>query len=682
MKLTYNWLKDFVDIELTPEALAHKLTMAGLEVISLEHKDRDVIFEIEVTANRPDLLSVFGIAREVAAITGKKLKSATGHKPQATGNRLRHEACSLRLEIENKKDCPLYTAKIIKDVKVSPSPGWLKKRLELIDCRSINNIVDITNYCLFTWGEPLHAFDLDKLNQNTIFVRRAKMHEKITTIDGVLRTLNPDILVITNNKTAVAIAGIMGGKDTEVTDGTKNILLEAAVFNPIIIRHGRQILGTQTDSSYRFERGIDLPTAEFASWQAVHLIQDLAKASCVAAKREVASRSKIKSINLNVSSVHKILNINIAPAKIKNILNSLGFTAKTKSKNNLSVTVPSHRPDVNLEIDLLEEIARIFGYERIPKSLPKVSPQTSIKEQRDLVCLTKNILVGLGLNEVITYSLVDKNLLNNLGGMQEQSTIEILNPLSKEQEILRPSILPSLMACVAHNLNQKQGYINIFEVAKVFSKTEAGPKEQLVLGVALCGTKSLWFGQGHIQDEVGFLHLKGILEVLLQRLGIHQKEYKFNFKNEYEYSAYVKETKIGTLRKLERAILDKLDIKNKEVFAAEVALDNLLSYSQLNKKFVPLSRYPGISRDISLVLQEDISVERVMAVIAQMGEALLQEIEITDYYKGKQIDSGFKGLTISCLYASTNRTLTETEINPIHARIIQELKNKLNAKIR
>jgi phenylalanyl-tRNA synthetase beta chain len=206
--------------------------------------------------------------------------------------------------------------------------------------------------------------------------------------------------------------------------------------------------------------------------------------------------------------------------------------------------------------------------------------------------------------------------------MQEQSTIEILNPLSKEQEILRPSILPSLMACVAHNLNQKQGYINIFEVAKVFSKTEAGPKEQLVLGVALCGTKSLWFGQGHIQDEVGFLHLKGILEVLLQRLGIHQKEYKFNFKNEYEYSAYVKETKIGTLRKLERAILDKLDIKNKEVFAAEVALDNLLSYSQLNKKFVPLSRFPGISRDISLVLKEDVSVERVMAVIAQMREAL------------------------------------------------------------
>jgi len=307
MKVTYNWLKDFVEIKIPPQALVNKLTMAGLEVTSLEPKEGDCVFEIEVTSNRPDCLSVIGIAREVAAITGKKLKllSAIRYPLSAKNSQL------ISIRIEDKKDCPLYTAKIIRDVKVKPSPAWIKKRLELIGCRSVNNIVDITNYVLFTWGEPLHAFDLGKIKGSTIFVRRAKTGEKITTIDGEQRALDSDILIIADNQNPIAIAGVMGGKDTEVIERTHDILLEAAVFNPIIVRRGRQKLGIQSDSSYRFERSVDAQIVEKASWQAVELIQKLAGGSCIFAKSSGLPQAKKKSLSLEVSTVNKILGVDI-----------------------------------------------------------------------------------------------------------------------------------------------------------------------------------------------------------------------------------------------------------------------------------------------------------------------------------------------------------------------------------
>ncbi len=686
MKITYNWLKDFVEIKISPQALADKLTMAGLEVTSLEERDGDVVFEIEVTSNRPDWLSVAGIAREAAAITNSKVKfpaTKIGGSAKNFGGKIKNfkkEKLAFKIEIQDKNDCPLYTAKIIRDVKVRPSPDWLRKRLELVGCRSVNNIVDITNYVLFELGEPLHAFDLDKMNQDAILVRRAKVNERMTTIDGEQKILNPDTLVIADKIKAVAIAGIMGGRDTEVTESTKNILLEAAVFNPIIVRRARQALGLQSESAYRFERGVDSAIVENASLRAAALIEELACGRCVLIKSSAKPKTKKKSIGLDTSTVQKILGVNIAPVKIKRILSSLGF----KTKNNFRVEIPAHRQDVNLEIDLIEEIARILGYEFIPATLPRLSLKSNIalEEEQGLASLIKNILVGLGLNEVITYSLIDKDLLRSFGMEQGSGVIEILNPLSKEQEILRPALIPSLAKCVAYNLNQKQGYINVFEIAKVFSGVKEKPEEQPVLGIALCGQRSLWFNQGHIQDEVGFLHLKGILETLFQRLGIKKEEYKFIGENSYEFEVRVKEVKIGMLRKLEQAILDRLDIKNKEVFALEIALEKLCPGIRINKKFMPLARYPGVSRDISLVLKEDIPVERVIKLIVEQGTKLLQEAETTDYYKGKQIEPGFKGLTISCLYSSSERTLTEAEINPIHSGIIQALKDQLQVKIR
>jgi len=567
MKVTYNWLKDFVEIKIPPKDLAERLTMAGLEVTSLEEKDTDFVFEIEVTPNRADCLSVIGIAREVAAITGKKLKTVSSIKYQVSSK-------NLRLKIENKKDCPLYTAKIIKDVKVKPSPDWLRKRLELVDCRSINNVVDITNYILFAWGEPLHAFDLDKLNGQTIIVRRAKEKEKIVTIDGEARALNADILVIADRNGPLAIAGVMGGKDSEVIENTKNILLEAAIFNPVIVRRSRQSLGLQTESSYRFERGIDLATAKVASWQAVKLIQDLCAGSLVKALDAGLTKEKRKIVNLSLSTLNKVLDTEIKAPKARDILEDLGFKVSESSNHDFKVRIPSHRQDVSLEIDLIEEIARIYGYANIAQTLPKVTPHITNSGIRDLVSAIKNILIGLGLNEVITYSLISKDLLKDLEIGEHPKTIEILNPLSKEQEILRPSVISGLASCIAYNLNQKQNYINIFEIAKAFLNIPDKPTEELVLGIALCGTKSLLLGQGMVKDEIGLLHLKGIIETVFKRLGI--KDYHFILEGNYQFAVCLNKNRVGFMGQLKKEILERLDIKNKDIFVGELYLEKIL----------------------------------------------------------------------------------------------------------
>ena len=473
----------------------------------------------------------------------------------------------------------------------------------------------------------------------------------------------------------------MGGKDTEVTVGTKNILLEAAIFNPITIRRARQKLGVQSESSYRFERGIDLEIVDKASWRAAELIQRLVGGTCVLTKASGLTKTRKKNIALDVAGVRKILGVNIAPVKIKKILNSLAFKTKVKTKNIFMVKVPSYRPDVSLEIDLIEEIARIYGFAQISQTLPRVSPHVTTLETRDLVSLIKNILVGLGLNEVITYSLIDKDALKDFTEELTSSVIEILNPLSKEQEILRPTLLTGLLSCVALNLNQKQSYLNIFEIAKAFSQEGVKAKEELVLGIALCGTKSLLLAQGLIKEEVGLLHLKGILEVLFARLGINN--YNFNsIDRSPEVAACIDNETIGTIGQLPKATLERFEIKNKDVFTLEISLDRLLSCADLKRRFAPLPIYPAVSRDISLVLKEGIRAADILEAIRDKAGPLLQEVKITDYYKGKQIPAGFKGLTISCLYRSDERTLTEVEINPIQTTLGEILAERFGAKIR
>ena len=676
MKVTYNWLKDFVDIALSPQALADTLTMAGLEVKSIEEAAGDVVFEIEITSNRPDWLSIIGVAREVAAITGKKLKVHNPKLPAPAS-----KTGIFKITIEDKKDCPLYTAKIISGVNVGQSPEWLRKRLELVGCRSVNNVVDITNYILFEYGEPLHAFDLDALSDNEVMVRRAKKGEKITTIDGQQLALNPDILMIADKEKAVAVAGIMGGKDTEVSMRTTNVLLEAAVFDPIVVRRGKRTLGLSSESAYRFERGVALEVVEQASLRAAQLITELAGGKMVLAKSSTLSKPKTGVITLDIPRAQKTLGVTIPPAKIKNILANLGFTVKAKGKNAFVIDAPSFRGDVHSDTDLVEEIARIFGYENIPTTLPAVRPQKGTQETRDLVTLTKNALVGLGLHEAITYSLINRDLLRAF--KVEAKPVEILNPLSKDQEILRPVLIPSLLRSVAHNLNQKQEYVNLFEVASVFLSQSSEPREELHLAIALAGTRAFLTEQGLVKEEAQLLHLKGALETLFERLGISIKDCDFNTGEQSAGVAiYIKQEKVGEMRMIPREILEELDIKIKNVCVLEVSLEKVFVQARLLRKFVAPPKYPDIIRDISFVLQEQVSVQEVLQAMQEKAGPLLRSIKISDYYKGKQIPSGFRGLTVSCLYRSDERTLTEEEVTPLNAALCILIKERFGAATR
>ncbi|MDD5567788.1 MAG: phenylalanine--tRNA ligase subunit beta [Candidatus Omnitrophica bacterium] len=673
MKVTYNWLKDFVDIKIPARELADKLTMAGLEVVSLEEKAGDFVFEIEITSNRPDWLSILGVAREVATLTNSKLKNLDLKikTKSAKGN--------LKIEIEDKADCPFYSARIIKNLKVAPSPEWIKNRLELVGCRSVNNVVDITNYVLFELGQPLHAFDLDKLNPEKIIVRRAKSGEKISTIDGTESILSKDVLVVADKEKVSAVAGVMGGKDTEVSFASKNILLEAALFNPIIIRRSRQAIGKASESSYRFERGIDLDMVTRASLRAAQLLEEYCGAEEVSFALSGLNKSKETKIDLDIAYASKILGINLAIAKVRQILIGLGFKIKQKSRNILSIGVPSFRQDVKQAVDLVEEAARVFGFERISNSVPSVKPDVAPNMQRSLVSDIKNMLVGLGLSEAITYSLIDKPGLRNSGFEFGVNPVSIMNPLSQEQEVLRPTLMLGLGRAVSFNLNQKQEFVSLFEIANIF-KAGTEPKEELSLGIALSGVKSFFTGAGLAKDEANLLNIKGIFETIFKRLGIAGYEFTGQAANFADIC--VQKEKIGSMLCLGQQALNSLGIKNKDVFIGELSLDKLFSFVQLNKKFAPLPKYPGITRDISFILKDGVSVKEILILLREKGEPFLREVKVADYYKGKQIPSGWRGLTLSCLYASGERTLTEKEIQPAHDLLCASLTQQFEVKLR
>lgn len=376
-----------------------------------------------------------------------------------------------------------------------------------------------------------------------------------------------------------------------------------------------------------------------------------------------------REISLNTASVSGLLGIALSPAGAVKILKALGFEVKKKKSGIFSVKVPSFRQDIKTETDLAEEIARIYGYENIQPTLPRMTAQQlNIKDTRSLVSLIKNTLVALGLNEVVTYSLIDRKLLRDLK-KESLNPVEIANPLSGEQEVLRPTLIPSLLKCVAYNLNQKQEYVNIFEIARAFSFSGKGiPEERLVLGLALCGVKPYFISeQGAVKEEMGLLHLKGVLEALFGKLGIKD---------------WPDQQIFGMMEMPGKDILSRFDIKNKGVAIAEVYLDKLLSSVNMAKKFASLPLYPGITRDISLVLKEEIPAGEILAAIKEKAGLLFREARIVDFYKGKQIPQGSKSLTISCFYRSDERTLAETEINPAHSLICAFLTEKFQAKIR
>ncbi len=682
MKVSYNWLKEYISFKLDPEDLAERLTMAGIEVKSIEQKGADHIFEAEITSNRPDWLSVYGIAREIRAITGERLKPIKVN--------LSKESDSLKpsASIDDKKGCLRYTARVIEDVRTGLSPKWLTDKIESAGIRPVNNVVDITNFCLIESGQPLHAFDYDKLKGGRIIVRRAKKGEEIITIDGVKRGLDETILVIADAVRPVAIAGVMGGEDTEVTFSTKRVLLESAYFDPPAIRAAAKKLGVSTESSYRFERGVDPSGVLSASTRAAALIRDLAKARAVSKALDAGTGNvKRSKIILRVSRANKILGMKVTPLKCASILKGLGLKVIKKGKDSLEVLVPSFRADLREEADLIEEIARIYGYDKVPETLTKISVwgKGSQKSAERITEETiRETLTGMGLNEVISHALMSKrNIINKIMNAGDDKLLKVQNQLSSESEALRPSALCGMMDVLARNINRKTADMRIFELGKAyFCGDDGAASEKSVLAIALCGIKAKdWRNK----TTLDIFDLKGTIEALFEKLGI--SGYGFEAKASpllapsASASIKVDGGDIGILGKLGKSVLDGYDIKI-PIFISEMDLGPVYARAKLGRKFAGLPKYPSVARDISLIVDDKVSNSEIAGLIKTACGDLAISVEPLDLYRGEQIPKGSKSILYSVEYRASDRTLTDEEVNSLDKKVRDTLAGRFNAKIR
>ncbi|HVP35459.1 MAG TPA: phenylalanine--tRNA ligase subunit beta, partial [Terriglobales bacterium] len=644
----------------------------------------DFILDIDITPNRPDALSMMGIARDVAALSGKKLKKPEFELKEAD------EPASKWAEVllEDPAGCPRYAARVIKDVKIGKSPFWLRRRLECCGMRAINNVVDATNYVLLETGHPLHAFDFDLLSaisgqwEKRILVRRAKDKEKFFTLDSVERNLSPEVLLITDGTKPVAIAGIMGGMESEVTEKTKDVLLESAYFDPRVIRRGRIYLGLNTEASYRFERGADPNVIIKAADRASYLMQNLCEGKVLKGVVDnYPEPIQPVKVPFRPERCSKVLGIGIGEKEIENILENLELKFSEQSSLSLMIDVPTFRPDLTREIDLIEEVARIYGYDRI-KSAFRAGGElfTAISEDEKLIRKIKNHLTGKGFFEVVSNNLVDPVKMSKINSSKEP--VRILNPLNEELSVLTTSLIYGLLSIISWNLNRKEKDLRIFELAKVFWSTEEKQtEEKLKLGITLCGRKNPVFW-GDQEKSVDFYDLKGTVEELLYALKIEQFEVlprtslvdgSFELKSQGR--------SLGFLERVPDEILKLFDIEQ-EILLAELDFQTLLELIPPSGYYKPLPKFPRVERDISMLVAEDVLSSDIEKAIIETGGKMVERVYIFDLYKGSQVPKGKKSLAYSIWYRAEGKTLTDDEVEKVHKKVIEGLKTGFGAELR
>lgn len=642
-------------------------TKVGIDPIAVLGLDDEVI-DFELTANRGDLLSILGMAYELGAIYHKKVKEMDCTYQSVQEN----ITDQFTLKIET-KDCPLFLAKKVVGVTIKESPDFIKNRLIASGIRPINNVVDISNYVMLETGQPLHFYDADRLG-DTLIVRNAQNEEKLTTLDGIERTLTEDDIVIANKKGSVGLAGVMGGLSTEVEADTKNILIEAAIFDNVKIRKtSKKIL--RSEASNRFEKGIDPKRTYMAIERSCHLLEKYADATILSGR---VTYDQIKAedtvIAMTQEKLEKVLGISIAEETIISILEDLGFTV-TKQEEKLLVTVPTRRLDIHIEEDLIEEVGRMYGMDKIEGKLPtlKVTVGTYNKTRREI----KNKLVGLGLNEVFSYTLISKEQARQFT-TDDFTPIEIADPMSEERTTLRYSLLPSLKAIYDYNKARNRKDIAIFELGKGFF-AENGYQEQEKLAALLSGDYYL----GIEKQKFDFYMMKGMVEELLDYLG-YQDRYRFVTDQNMPKEFHPYQTAKIILQGKTVGIMGKLhpNIAKEDVFAFELNLDNILQNRGSRMTYKEIPKYPSMEKDVAFLVAKDLPAEEIITTIKKAGGKLLQKIEIFDLYMGEKIGKEEKSLAFNLTFADPKRTLTEEEVMEIFHKIINEVETKHKAKVR
>jgi phenylalanyl-tRNA synthetase beta chain len=692
MKVLYNVLAEFVDLKAAPADLASRLSLAGVAIDSIEESSAGSVLDAEVTANRPDCLGHYGIAREVAAIYRTQLKRLQPKLKEVADK----AADATRVQIESPELCGRFTARVLHGLKVQPSPDWLRQPLEAMGQKSINNVVDVTNYVMFELGQPLHAYDFDKLNERRIIVRRARPGEKLRTLDGVERTLTKDMCMIADATRALGIGGVMGGADTEISFSTHNILLEAAWFDPISVRRTAKALGLRTEASYRFERGADPEMAELASRRAAELIQQIAGSELLAGVVDVyPSCEPEKTIQLARKEILRVMGADIPDRDVEEILSALGFRptrvdANRGSDGSLAAvwecTQVSWRHDVTRGIDLIEEVARHYGYDKFPPRLPPAKKPANRLPHAEAQDRLVECAIGLGYHEIVEIPIVDteRDALFREEGIQPAV---IGNPLAEDASIMRSNGTVSMVRAIEWNLNHGNRDVRLFEIGKKYELRDGAPVETAVLTLGATGLAREKTIHETARDFT-FADLKGALDQIGELAGGFEwrgggpswlsaaRSAHFSVKNNGE--------QLGVAGQLARRIAEQLKLRQ-DVFIAELKLESLYTAIESTRaalRFVPWPRYPAVERDFSLILADGVAFAQVEQTIRALGIGEIQSIEAADLFRGGQIPAGKYSLMIRVKFQSAQGTLTESQLADFSSRIVAALEKELGATLR
>ena len=680
MRVSVNWLKDYVKTALSAKEIAEVLTRVGLEIEGIERAaaprpdgpsgsgGSDNVLAAEVTTNRPDWLSYLGVARELAAATGSDFKLPDVRLAESG----RPASDLTHVEVLDPDLCPRYTARVITNVKVGPSPAWLVEKIQAMGLRPVNNVVDITNFVLFECGQPLHAFDYDKLAGHRIVVRRAMKGEFITAIDGSKHELRGDELVIADASRPVAIAGIMGGLDTEVGDRTTTVLLESANFKPVHIRRTSKRLVLQSDSSYRFARGVDPVGVEWGSRRAAALIAEICGGKVCPGMVDVdAEPFKAREVPLRFARVEKVLGVAVPAADCRRILEALGCAVVKADGQGLVARMPSWRSDLAREIDLIEEIARLYGYDRIEPS-PGVTLRMSRRDDMLLKsAAAAQILNAAGFDECVTVSFTDAKAAAAIAPWTTSPPVEVRNPIDADRPGLRTSLVPSLLSVRQLNQSRRNRDVRLFELAHVYLPRGAGqlPDERLCLGIV---------------GDVDFRTMKGVVETILAHFGLADAvvtaESSLPFLVE-GLTLSLGECVLGYVGLPTAAVLEQYDLKS-SVAVAEIDFGLLVSEAKPKANFRELPRFPEIERDLAIVVDDSVRWADVRKVVEAQQVSILESTAFLSEFRGKQLGEGKKSIAFSMVFRVSDRTLTREEADDAQRRLLEALKSRLGAELR
>lgn len=692
MNISYNWLKDLIEIDLSSDELGQQLTRVGLAVEGIHQHGGDFVLDIDLTSNRPDCLSHLGIARELAAITGKSLIAENIRTNEVP---LPGVLASEVVTIEEPELCHRFTARLIRNVKIGPSPPWLVDRLEAIGERSINNVADVTNYVMHELGQPMHAFDLDKLAGGRVVVRRANAGDKITTLDAVERDLDKSILAICDAEKPISIAGVMGGLDSSITDVTGNVLLEVAYFDRVNIRSASRRLNLATEASYHFERGVDIENIVRASNRATELILELAggdTSDLIDVYPKVPGSTLITSGDIS-ASVKRLTGLEVESGECIRILMALGISplgSPDADRGSCTFSTPSWRHDLAIEEDLVEEVARHTGYEKIAVELPPAygAGEYQVNEGREKSL--RQTLVDVGFDEAISYSFIDSkndDVFATVPGIAAGQFVTLQDSVIEGAVRMRPTILPGLLASVRLNFNQQNRDLKLFEIGKGFSAPDGfdePPNEQELFALVMTGGE-MCEGRATATRELDFYDAKGAVETALDAVGaanvtIQSATCKHLRKGQTAAVAIAGET-VGYLGRLS----DEIAVNHKfrqPVYVAEINLQRVLESKSANRLYTPLTKYPGISRDVSLIAKRHVEYACVRDAVLEQKIELCRKVEFVDVFEGKGIADDEKSITIRLEYRSDDRTLIDSEVDVLHQQIVEKLKESLSLKLR